>query len=169
MEIYEHSAFLPSTFPQLAVASPVTPTDLKATVCRRESCSVRLLKNSVIEVVANSLRKTAGFRDCGILRWVPYGSHCIKQLIPQRVATGAMASANCRNHLKCSHLRFVLAGLIVVLPGVASAQSNSVAFSDLVSKAAAARIENDLPRAIQLYSQAVQMNPNWTDGWWYLG
>jgi len=80
-----------------------------------------------------------------------------------------MASANCRNHLKCSHLRFVLAGLIVVLPGVASAQSNSVAFSDLVSKAAAARIENDLPRAIQLYSQAVQMNPNWKEGWWYLG
>jgi len=80
-----------------------------------------------------------------------------------------MASANCRNHLKCSHLKFVLAGLIVVLPGVASAQSNSVAFSDLVSKAAAARIENDLPRAIQLYSQAVQMNPNWKEGWWYLG
>ena len=57
----------------------------------------------------------------------------------------------------------------MVLPGVASAQSNSVAFSDLVSKAAAARIENDLPRAIQLYSQAVQMNPNWKEGWWYLG
>jgi len=30
-------------------------------------------------------------------------------------------------------------------------------------------MQNDIPRAIQLYSEAVQRNPNWPDGWWFLG
>jgi len=79
------------------------------------------------------------------------------------------ASGDCHNQLKCRYLRFVLAGLFVVSRGVALAQSSSATFPDLVSKATAARAENDVPRAIQLYSQAVQLNPEWKEGWWYLG
>jgi tetratricopeptide (TPR) repeat protein len=40
---------------------------------------------------------------------------------------------------------------------------------DLVGQASAARSENDIPRAIALYSQAVKENPTWPDGWWFLG
>jgi predicted Zn-dependent protease len=80
-----------------------------------------------------------------------------------------MGSADCRNQQKYSYLGFVLAGLIGILPGVAIAQSSPVAFPELVSRATAARAENDLPHAIQLYRQAVQVNPEWKEGWWYLG
>jgi predicted Zn-dependent protease len=80
-----------------------------------------------------------------------------------------MGSADCRNQQKYSYLGFVLAGLIGILPGVALAQTSPVAFPELVSRATAARAENDLPRAIQLYRQAVQVNPEWKEGWWYLG
>ena len=80
-----------------------------------------------------------------------------------------MGSADCRNQQKYSYLGFVLAGLIGILPGVALAQTSPVAFPELVSRATAERAENDLPRAIQLYRQAVQVNPEWKEGWWYLG
>ncbi len=30
-------------------------------------------------------------------------------------------------------------------------------------------MQNDVPRAIQLYSEAVEQNPKWPDGWWFLG
>ena len=41
--------------------------------------------------------------------------------------------------------------------------------NDLITQASAARMQNDIPRAIQLYSQAVERNPKWPDGWWFLG
>jgi len=41
--------------------------------------------------------------------------------------------------------------------------------NDLVARASAARAENDVPRAIELYSEAVEESPNWPDGWWFLG
>jgi predicted Zn-dependent protease len=80
-----------------------------------------------------------------------------------------MALADRSNQRKHNRLRLVLAGFLGVLPSIAWAQSSSVAFSDLASKATAARAENDVPHAIQLYSQGVQMNPSWKEGWWYLG
>ena len=30
-------------------------------------------------------------------------------------------------------------------------------------------MQNDVPRAIELYTQAVSRNPQWPDGWWFLG
>ncbi len=42
-------------------------------------------------------------------------------------------------------------------------------FEDVSARAAAARDANDLPAAISLYAQAVQLNPKWEEGWWYLG
>jgi tetratricopeptide (TPR) repeat protein len=41
--------------------------------------------------------------------------------------------------------------------------------NDLIAQASAARMQNDIPRAIELYSQAVERNPKWPDGWWFLG
>lgn len=50
-----------------------------------------------------------------------------------------------------------------------SAQDPSQQFADLAARAAAARDQGNLPLAIQLYSQAEQLNPNWQEGWWFLG
>jgi tetratricopeptide (TPR) repeat protein len=59
-------------------------------------------------------------------------------------------------------------GLLAFLAG-ATSQISSNRESDLVAQASAARMQNDVPRAIELYSQAVQRNPRWSDGWWFLG
>ena len=50
----------------------------------------------------------------------------------------------------------------------APAQS-SPQFDDLATRAAAARDQQNLSLAIQLYSQAEQLKPDWQEGWWYLG
>lgn len=42
-------------------------------------------------------------------------------------------------------------------------------FDDLAARAAAARDQQNLPLAIQLYIQAEQLKPDWQEGWWYLG
>ena len=42
-------------------------------------------------------------------------------------------------------------------------------FATLAEKAAAARDANDLPRAMDLYQQAVKLKPDWSEGWWFLG
>ncbi len=42
-------------------------------------------------------------------------------------------------------------------------------FDDVAARAAAAREKQDIPLAIQLYTQAEQLNPDWKEGWWYLG
>lgn len=39
----------------------------------------------------------------------------------------------------------------------------------LAAQAEAARQNGDIPRAIDLYTQALRKNPSWPDGWWYLG
>jgi tetratricopeptide (TPR) repeat protein len=55
---------------------------------------------------------------------------------------------------------FLIAGL---------AAQNTAAFEDLAARAAAAREANDIPRAVQLYRQTVNLNPSWEEGWWFLG
>ncbi len=42
-------------------------------------------------------------------------------------------------------------------------------FDDLAARAAAARDQQNLPLAIELYTQAEQLKPDWQEGWWYLG
>lgn len=49
------------------------------------------------------------------------------------------------------------------------AAQDTTSFDDLVSQASAARTGGDLPRAIALYQRAVQLNPQWGQGWWSLG
>jgi tetratricopeptide (TPR) repeat protein len=42
-------------------------------------------------------------------------------------------------------------------------------FDEVAALAAAAGRANDIPKAIQLYKQAVELNPKWQEGWWFLG
>jgi tetratricopeptide (TPR) repeat protein len=49
------------------------------------------------------------------------------------------------------------------------AQTPQPDFSQLSAEASAARESGDSARAVDLYTQAVRVNPAWSDGWWYLG
>ncbi len=93
-------------------------------------------------------------------------------------ATGAVTSASIpeSNSTQPGRSRsgWLLACLVLVLALIclatfASAQESPSSFDDVVSRAAAARDQNDIPTAIQLYGQAVQLKPEWPDGWWFLG
>ena len=42
-------------------------------------------------------------------------------------------------------------------------------FNAVAASAAAARQEGDIPKAIALYRKATLKNPEWPDGWWFLG
>jgi tetratricopeptide (TPR) repeat protein len=66
------------------------------------------------------------------------------------------------------NLAFMLLTL-VLFRGICAAQANPASFSDLASRALAARDANDLPGAIELYQQALKLNSQWPDGWWFLG
>jgi tetratricopeptide (TPR) repeat protein len=57
---------------------------------------------------------------------------------------------------------------LVFLPR-ALGQNALDAQNDLIQQASAAQAQNDIPRAIELYSQIVVQNPKWPDGWWFLG
>lgn len=58
--------------------------------------------------------------------------------------------------------------VLAFLPG-AVCQSTSYRQNDLIAEASSAQMQNDVPRAIELYSQAVKRDPRWPDGWWFLG
>ncbi|WP_348266284.1 tetratricopeptide repeat protein [Edaphobacter sp. DSM 109919] len=58
---------------------------------------------------------------------------------------------------------------LLLFPLLALAQNEPANFEDVVARASAARQQNDLPRAIELYRQALQLKPSWPDGWWFLG
>lgn len=59
--------------------------------------------------------------------------------------------------------------LLAALSLSAFARQSSSKFEDLAARAAAARDQNNLPLAIQLYAQAEQLKPDWAEGWFYLG
>jgi len=66
-------------------------------------------------------------------------------------------------------LTILLLTMLLLEPALAIAQDTPPTFDDVSAAASAARAQGDLPRAIDLYQQAVQLNPQWPDGWWYLG
>ena len=72
----------------------------------------------------------------------------------------------------CRQEKARLALTVLMLPlfsALCSAQANPSGFYDVASKATAARDANDVPGAIELYRQALRLNAQWPDGWWFLG
>lgn len=69
------------------------------------------------------------------------------------------------------HFRLALILWIVqaVFPKAGIGQTAPQDFAEVASQAAAARDQNDIPRAIDLYAQAVKRKPDWSEGWWFLG
>jgi tetratricopeptide (TPR) repeat protein len=47
--------------------------------------------------------------------------------------------------------------------------AGAAGFEELAARAAAARDANQLPEAVKLYRQALELNPKWQEGWWSLG
>jgi len=58
---------------------------------------------------------------------------------------------------------------MLVFSSGAIGQASAGPQNDVIAQASAARMQNDVPRAIELYSQAVERNPGWPEGWWFLG
>jgi tetratricopeptide (TPR) repeat protein len=58
---------------------------------------------------------------------------------------------------------------ILVSCALAAVAAEAATFDELAAQAAAARLDNRLPDAIELYRQAVQLNPSWAEGWWFVG
>ena len=63
---------------------------------------------------------------------------------------------------------YLAAGSAVLL-GFLSATINATSFEELAAEAANARRGNNIPGAIELYRQAVQLRGSWEEGWWFLG
>ena len=59
--------------------------------------------------------------------------------------------------------------MLVYLPATTTGQETKASFESLAANATAAREQGDIVRAIELYRQAVEVNPKWPDGWWFLG
>ncbi len=57
--------------------------------------------------------------------------------------------------------------LLVLLLAASSLPAQT--FDELSARATAARESNNIPQAVELYRQAVQLNPQWQEGWWFLG
>lgn len=61
----------------------------------------------------------------------------------------------------------LLACAVVCGPLALTAQQPA-SFDDVAALAAAARDQQKVPEAIELYARATQMKPDWQEGWWYL-
>ncbi len=62
-------------------------------------------------------------------------------------------------------VRVVVCAIAVIFASVAHAAT----FEELAAQATAARESDQISQAIDLYQQALQLKPTWTEGWWYLG
>src|SRR4051812_21466266 len=65
--------------------------------------------------------------------------------------------------------RFALLPTTAFVCLLAASPLTAGTFDEVSASASAARAANDIPRAIELYREAVHLNANWQEGWWYLG
>jgi tetratricopeptide (TPR) repeat protein len=85
------------------------------------------------------------------------------QLPPEASAVVGIRLLVAKQKVRCSlALLFFLAFLL-------SANLAAETFEELSAQASAAREQNDPARAIQLYTQALQLNPKSSEAWWFLG
>jgi len=80
-----------------------------------------------------------------------------------------MTAISGRGDGSCFRVLLALCSLLFLLPAFGFTQAAPASFADVASKAMAARDANDLPGAIALYQQALKLNSQWPDGWWFLG
>ena len=62
-----------------------------------------------------------------------------------------------------------LAGRVTILLAALGVSLSGATFEELSARAAAAREANRLSEAVQLYREALSLNPKWQAGWWFLG
>jgi tetratricopeptide (TPR) repeat protein len=62
-----------------------------------------------------------------------------------------------------------LAAITLLIPRTVSAQAPATQFDDIAARAAAARDQGNIPEAIDLYTKAEQLKPDWPEGLFYLG
>ena len=83
-----------------------------------------------------------------------------------RRGTCAVTSIRSRQRRICLVL---IAAISMLAVPRATGQMEPLRQNDLIAQASAARMQNDVPHAIELYSLAVERDPKWTEGWWFLG
>lgn len=85
----------------------------------------------------------------------------------------AVIGRRSRNRYPLTAIIFAALALTASVAATSAAQqltqSTQSTFDQLKADADATRQAGDLPRASGLYAQALQINPTWPDGWWYLG
>jgi tetratricopeptide (TPR) repeat protein len=65
--------------------------------------------------------------------------------------------------------RACLVALLMACPiHMVAQQGTAASFDDLARQAAAARDQQNIPLAVELYSRAEGIKPDWAEGWWYL-
>jgi tetratricopeptide (TPR) repeat protein len=75
-----------------------------------------------------------------------------------------------RSKLNRPAQRFLLfVGIFLLQASLSRAQDQAPKFDDLAQQAAAARDQQNIPLATELYGKALELNPNWAEGWWNLG
>jgi tetratricopeptide (TPR) repeat protein len=82
----------------------------------------------------------------------------------QMLGLGLPSAANCSRLLI-----LLLLAMVAASPVHAYAQQPAPQFDDLAARAAAARDQGNLPLAIDLYTQAERLKPDWVEGWFYIG
>lgn len=75
---------------------------------------------------------------------------------------------------RAAHWRPISLVSLCILGGLcfstaALAQQSAGDFETVAAAAASARSQGDVAGAMRLYTQAVELNPQWPDGWWFLG
>ena len=65
-------------------------------------------------------------------------------------------------------LKLIIA-IALLAAAVGRAQSSPSQFDTVAAQAAAARDQKNVPLALELYGKAVQLKPDWAEGWWNLG
>ena len=124
----------------------------------------------VVQCSSRAGTEFCGIRPAMFLRRIRRTSQTFARHSRQNVAISVFPSAAARG------LLFLVLIPTLRVTGATAARSKHPAtprsparFDDLAARAAAARDQQNLPLAIQLYTQAEQIKPDWQEGWWYLG
>jgi tetratricopeptide (TPR) repeat protein len=92
----------------------------------------------------------------------------ISKAVTQRISISKLQKPQLKAPIAAA-AALLLSLFLVSLSAHTQAPQPNPQFDDLAARAAAARDQNNLPLAIDLYNQAEQLKPDWAEGWFYLG